>query len=145
MILVKGGYTPDVIVVEHGKPVHLNFCREETAACSEMVLLPDFDKSARLPTGDVVAIEFLPDAPDQKHVDNRPVANRISQTAMRMIDATYCQLAVHIVRSHGESHPTLSGKLGVSLRFSPGMFIALSTNGNPWFDRLEPCSLHTSA
>jgi plastocyanin domain-containing protein len=63
MILVKGGYTPDVIVVQHGKPVRLNFRREETAACSEMVLLPDFDKSARLPTGDIVALEFLPDAP----------------------------------------------------------------------------------
>ncbi|MDH3601963.1 MAG: cupredoxin domain-containing protein, partial [Candidatus Tectomicrobia bacterium] len=63
MILVKGGYTPDVIVVQHGKPVRLNFRREETAACSEMVLLPDFDKSARLPTGEVVALEFLPGTP----------------------------------------------------------------------------------
>jgi len=30
MILVKGGYTPDAIVVRHGKPVRLNFRREET-------------------------------------------------------------------------------------------------------------------
>ena len=29
MILVKGGYTPDVIVVERGKPVRLNFVRQE--------------------------------------------------------------------------------------------------------------------
>jgi plastocyanin domain-containing protein len=65
MILVKGGYTPDVIVVQHGKPVRLNFRREETAACSEMVLLPDFDKSTCLPTGEVVALEFLPDAPGE--------------------------------------------------------------------------------
>lgn len=61
MILVKGGYTPDVIVVERGKPVRLNFRREETAACSEMVLFPDFEKSARLPTGETVAVEFVPD------------------------------------------------------------------------------------
>jgi plastocyanin domain-containing protein len=61
MILVKGGYTPDMIVVEHGKPVRLNFRREETATCSEMVLFPDFNKSARLPTGETVAIELLPD------------------------------------------------------------------------------------
>ena len=61
MILVKGGYTPDVIVVQHGKPVRLNFRREETAACSEMVLFPDFNKSARLPTGEVVRIELLPE------------------------------------------------------------------------------------
>ena len=65
MILVKGGYTPDVIVVEHGKPVRLNFRREETAACSEMVLLPDFGKSAQLPTGETVAVEFLPDKPGE--------------------------------------------------------------------------------
>jgi len=65
MILVKGGYTPDVVVVEHGKPVRLNFRREETAACSEMVLLPDFDKSTRLPAGVTVPVEFLPDKPGE--------------------------------------------------------------------------------
>jgi plastocyanin domain-containing protein len=65
MILVKGGYTPDVIVVEHGRPVRLNFRREETAACSEMVLFPDFNKSARLPTGQTVAVEFLPQQPGE--------------------------------------------------------------------------------
>ncbi|MFH1906780.1 MAG: hypothetical protein ABIL11_05290 [Chloroflexota bacterium] len=41
MVLVKGGYTPDVIVVEKGKPVRLNFVRTESASCSEMVLIPD--------------------------------------------------------------------------------------------------------
>ncbi len=65
MILVKGGYTPDVVVVEHGKPVRLNFRREETANCSEMVVLPDFDKSAQLPTGETVAVEFVPDEPGE--------------------------------------------------------------------------------
>ena len=48
MVLVKGGYTPDVIVVEKGKPVRLNFVRAESASCSEMVLIPDFKKSAKL-------------------------------------------------------------------------------------------------
>lgn len=60
MILVKGGYTPDVIVVKAGKPVRLNFRREETASCSEMLLLPAFNKSVHLPTGETVAIEFTP-------------------------------------------------------------------------------------
>ena len=60
MILVKGGYTPDVIVVERDRPVRLNFRREETASCSEMVLLPDFELSARLPVGETVAVEFIP-------------------------------------------------------------------------------------
>jgi len=60
MILVKGGYTPDVIVVERGKPVRLNFVRQESASCSEMVMLPAFNKSANLPEGQTVAVEFLP-------------------------------------------------------------------------------------
>lgn len=60
MILVKGGYTPDTIRVVAGKPVRLLFRREETAACSEQVVLPGFGKSAPLPTGTVVPIEFLP-------------------------------------------------------------------------------------
>ncbi|MBI3015647.1 MAG: cupredoxin domain-containing protein [Candidatus Tectomicrobia bacterium] len=60
MVLVKGGYTPDLIVVEAGKPVRLNFVRQESASCSEMVLLPAFNKSAALPEGETVAVEFLP-------------------------------------------------------------------------------------
>jgi plastocyanin domain-containing protein len=65
MVLVKGGYTPDVIVVEHGRPVRLNFRREESAACSEMVLFGDFGKSAKLPEGETVAVEFLPEKPGE--------------------------------------------------------------------------------
>jgi len=60
LIVVKGGYTPDTLVVENGRPVRLNFRREESATCSEMVLFPDFDKSAILPTGDTVTVEFTP-------------------------------------------------------------------------------------
>jgi len=60
MVLVKGGYTPDVIVVEAGKPVRLNFVRQESVSCSEMVLLPAFNKSASLPEGQTVPVEFLP-------------------------------------------------------------------------------------
>jgi plastocyanin domain-containing protein len=61
MVLVKGGYTPDVILVERGKPVRLNFLRAESASCSEMVLFPDFKKSAHLPEGETVAVELMPD------------------------------------------------------------------------------------
>lgn len=63
MILVKGGYTPDTIRVAAGRPVRLLFRREETAACSEQVVLPDFGKSAALPTGEVVPVEFMPGEP----------------------------------------------------------------------------------
>jgi plastocyanin domain-containing protein len=65
MVLVRGGYTPDVIVVEHGKPVRLSFRRDETASCSEIVVFPDFNKSATLPEGEVVPIEFLPEKPGE--------------------------------------------------------------------------------
>ncbi|HSC71338.1 MAG TPA: cupredoxin domain-containing protein [Candidatus Methylomirabilis sp.] len=65
MVLVKGGYTPDVIVVEPGKPVRLNFVRQESASCSEMVMLPAFGKSANLPEGETVAVEFLPTEPGE--------------------------------------------------------------------------------
>ena len=65
MVLVKGGYTPDVIVVEKGKPVRLNFVRTESASCSEMLLIPDFKKSAKLPEGETVPVEFMPDKPGE--------------------------------------------------------------------------------
>ena len=59
-MLVKGGYTPDVIIVEAGKPVRLSFVRQESASCSEMVLFPAFNRSAKLPEGQTVPVEFLP-------------------------------------------------------------------------------------
>lgn len=65
MVLVKGGYTPDTIRVEAGRPVRLLFRREETAVCSERVVIPDFGRSAELPTGQVVALEFMPGEPGE--------------------------------------------------------------------------------
>jgi plastocyanin domain-containing protein len=65
MILVKGGYTPDTIVVRAGKPVRLNFRREETAGCSDKVIFADFGKSADLPTGETVAVEIMPKTPGE--------------------------------------------------------------------------------
>jgi plastocyanin domain-containing protein len=65
MVLVKGGYTPDTIRVAAGRPVRLLFRREETAACSEQVVLADYGKSAPLPTGTVVPIEFMPGDPGE--------------------------------------------------------------------------------
>ena len=65
LVLVKGGYTPDVIVVEAGKPVRLNFVRQESTSCTEMVLLPAFNKSATLPEGQMVPMEFLPKEPGE--------------------------------------------------------------------------------
>lgn len=59
-IKVKGGYNPDVIVVKQGKPVRLQFNREESSMCSEMVVFDKIGKSAKLPEGETVNIEFTP-------------------------------------------------------------------------------------
>lgn len=65
LIVVKGGYTPDTIVVQRGRPVRLMFRREESALCSERVVLPAFDKSALLPEGTEVPVEFVPTEPGE--------------------------------------------------------------------------------
>jgi len=65
LIKVKGGYSPDVIVVEAGKPVRLNFHREETALCSEQVLFPDFNKQATLTAFKTIPVEFTPEKPGE--------------------------------------------------------------------------------
>jgi plastocyanin domain-containing protein len=64
-VTVKGGYTPDVIVVQRGRPVRLTFTRQESAACSERVLFPDFNKNAALPEGEQVTLEFTPETPGE--------------------------------------------------------------------------------
>src|SRR5262245_11780763 len=60
-VLVKGGYEPDVIVVERGRPVRLDFYRDETAACSETVVFSDFGIARPLPAFQTTAIEFTPE------------------------------------------------------------------------------------
>lgn len=60
-ITVKGGYSPDVIEVEHGKPVQLNFYRDEEASCSEVLLFPEFHIRRDLPAYQTTLIEVLPE------------------------------------------------------------------------------------
>ncbi len=60
-VTVKGGYTPDIIVVKAGQPLRMRFTRQESGSCSEMVLFPDFNKSAKLPEGQEVVIELIPE------------------------------------------------------------------------------------
>ncbi len=60
-ITVKGGYSPDVIVVKQGEPVRLDFYRDETASCSEQVIFGDFGIARDLPAFKTTAIEFTPD------------------------------------------------------------------------------------
>ncbi len=60
LIVVKGGYTPDTIVLQRNVPAKLVFRREEAAPCSERVVVPAFGQSATLPQGEEVAVQFLP-------------------------------------------------------------------------------------
>jgi plastocyanin domain-containing protein len=60
-ITVKGGYSPDVIVVKEKVPVRLDFYRDETASCSEEVIFGDFGIARHLPAFKTTPIEFTPD------------------------------------------------------------------------------------
>ena len=60
-ITVKGGYSPDVIVVKQGAPVRLEFYRDETSSCSEQVVFGDFGIARELPAFKTTTIEFTPD------------------------------------------------------------------------------------
>lgn len=60
-ITVRGGYSPDVVVVREKIPVRLNFYRDETASCSEQVVFSDFGIIKDLPPFKTTSIEFTPD------------------------------------------------------------------------------------
>lgn len=60
-VAVKGGYSPDVILVRMGLPVRLNFYRDEVSSCSEQVIFGDFGIVRDLPAFKTTTIEFTPD------------------------------------------------------------------------------------
>jgi plastocyanin domain-containing protein len=64
-ITVKGGYSPDVVRVKQGRPVRLDFFRDETASCSETVVFGDFGIARDLPAHRTTAVEFTPDKPGE--------------------------------------------------------------------------------
>jgi plastocyanin domain-containing protein len=64
-VVVKGGYTPDTILVQAGKPVRLQFYRDETADCSERVVFEAFDINQELPAFQTTTVEFTPKEPGE--------------------------------------------------------------------------------
>jgi plastocyanin domain-containing protein len=62
-IVVKGGYDPDTILVEAGRPVRLNFYRDETADCSERLVFEAFGIDQQLPAFQTTTIQFTPATP----------------------------------------------------------------------------------
>jgi len=59
-VVVKGGYTPDTVVVRAGEPVRIQFYRDETADCSERVVFEDFGIDTALPAFQTTPVEFTP-------------------------------------------------------------------------------------
>lgn len=59
-IQVKGGYSPDVIEVQRGRPVQLRFYRAEESSCSEELVMPDFNVRRELPAYQTTTVELLP-------------------------------------------------------------------------------------
>jgi plastocyanin domain-containing protein len=60
-VIVKGGYTPDVIVVKKGISVRIDFYRDETESCSEEIVFGDFNIRKSLPPFKTTPIEFVPE------------------------------------------------------------------------------------
>jgi len=59
-VMVKGGYSPDVIVVKRGIPVRIKFYRDETDDCSDTIVFGDFKIRKPLPAFKTTSIEFTP-------------------------------------------------------------------------------------
>ncbi len=62
-IVVSGGYTPATVRVQAGRPVRLEFDRQETSGCTEEVVLPDFGIRTFLPAHRTTPVEFTPTRP----------------------------------------------------------------------------------
>ncbi len=60
-ILVKGVYSPSIIKAKVGRPVKINFKREESTDCSRFVTFSDLKIRQELPEGETVTVEFTPD------------------------------------------------------------------------------------
>lgn len=62
-VVVKGGYEPDTIFVEAGRPVRILFYRDETADCSERVVFERLGINRELPAFQTTAVAFTPQEP----------------------------------------------------------------------------------
>lgn len=60
-VTVRGGYDPSVIVVRRGRPVRIEFYRDETSGCSDTVVFPDFGIAQPLAPYRTTALELTPE------------------------------------------------------------------------------------
>ncbi|HEY9762678.1 MAG TPA: cupredoxin domain-containing protein [Trichocoleus sp.] len=64
-ITVDGGYDPDQVEVEAGKPVRLNFVRKDPSSCLETLILPDFRRSVDLTLDNTTTIDLPAPSPGE--------------------------------------------------------------------------------
>lgn len=57
-ILVKGGYSPELIELKQGTPATLNFKRTDASSCLDHVIFLDFGINKALPQNKTVAIQI---------------------------------------------------------------------------------------
>lgn len=62
-VRVDGGYEPSQIVVQAGRPVRLNFDRQDPNSCLAEIRFPDLQIAQQLPLNQTTAIEFTPEQP----------------------------------------------------------------------------------
>jgi plastocyanin domain-containing protein len=60
-VTVKGGYSPDTLVVKRGRPVRIEFDRQENASCSDTVVFGDFGISRPLPAFRTTTVDLTPE------------------------------------------------------------------------------------
>jgi Cu+-exporting ATPase len=62
-VVVKGGYSPDVIRVRAGVPLRLHFDRQESGDCTARVVFADFALARSLPANATTVVELTPTSP----------------------------------------------------------------------------------
>lgn len=59
-VVVRGGYSPNVVQVRQGVPVEIDFDRQESGDCTARVAFPDLQVSASLPAHQHTSVRFTP-------------------------------------------------------------------------------------
>lgn len=60
-VVVRGGYSPDLIVARKGVLLRLVFDRRESSPCSDEIVFPDFGVRRALPAFAKTEVDIVPD------------------------------------------------------------------------------------